>query len=136
MLGTQPDTGNGGADGRWCPALGLTDESHSEVCMTASMDEEAGQPRASVAQVVEEFGGVEALTARMDEHERLTARLRSEIASLPEFNGDRWVAMGRDGVLEVGGSLDEVLARIEAKGLAEGAVVVEFVSPDQSVLIL
>ena len=104
--------------------------------MTASREETAGQPRASVAQVVEEFGGVEALTARLDEHERLTAKLQSEIASLSEFTGDQWVAMGRDGVLEVGGSLDEVLARIEAKGLADGAVVVEFVSPDQSVLIL
>ena len=104
--------------------------------MTASMDEAAGQPRVSVAQVVEEFGGVEALTARMDEHERLTARLRSAIASLPEFNGDRWVAMGRDEALEVGDSLDEVLARIEAKGLADGTVVVEFVSPDRSAMIL
>ena len=104
--------------------------------MTEGMEETSGQPRASVAQVVEEFGGVAALTARLDEHERLTARLRSEIASLPELTGDRWVAMGRDEALEMGDSLDEVLARIEAKGLADSVVVVEYLSPYQSAIIL
>ena len=104
--------------------------------MTASADKTGSQPRASIAQVVEEFGGVEALAVRMDEHERLTARLRNEIASLPEITADLWVAMSLDGVLETGNSLEEVLSKIEAKELADGTVIVEFLNAEPEVLIL
>ena len=104
--------------------------------MTASMGETDGQPRASIAQVVEQFGGVEALAARMDEHERLTARMQKEIESLPKTSDDRWVAMGRDGALEVGDSLEEVVSIVKAKGMADGTVIVEFLSAEPEVLIL
>ena len=104
--------------------------------MTAKEDEIGVRQRADIAQIVEEFGGAASLVERMDEHERLATRMKSEIASLPELTGDRWVAMGLDEALEIGNSLSEVLARIEEKGLADGTVVVEFLSAEPEALIL
>ena len=104
--------------------------------MTAKEDEIGVQPRADIAQIVEEFGGAAALVERMDEHERLTARMRKEIESLPETADDRWVAMGCDGVLETGNSLEEALSKIEAKELADKTVIVEFLNAEPEVLIL
>ena len=104
--------------------------------MTVKADKTSVQTRADIAQIVEEFGGVAALVERMDEHERLTALLQKEIESLPETADDRWVAMGRDGVMETGDSLEEALSKIEAKGLADGTDIVEFLSAEPEVLIL
>ena len=104
--------------------------------MPESTPENGGKPRAEIVQVIEEFGGVAALVERMDEHERLNALMQKEIESLPETTDDRWVAMGRDGVLETGNSLEEALSKVEAKGLADGTVIVEFLSAEPEVLIL
>ena len=104
--------------------------------MTAKADRTGIRPRADIAQIVEEFGGVAALVERMDEHERVAALMRREIESLPETADDRWVAMGRDGVLETGTSLEEALSKVEAKGLDDGTVIVEFLSAKPEVLIL
>ena len=104
--------------------------------MTAKEDKTGVRQQGDIAQIVEEFGGVAALVERMDEHERLAALMQEEIESLPEIADDRWVAMGRDGVLETGNSLEEALHKIEAKGLADGTVIVEFLSAEPEVLIL
>ena len=91
--------------------------------MPESTLENGVKPRAEIPQVIEEFGGVAAL-------------MQKEIESLPETTDDRWVAMGRDGVLETGNSLEETLSKVEAKGLADGTVIVEFLSAEPEVLIL
>ena len=104
--------------------------------MTAKEDKIGLQPRADIAQIVEEFGGVAALVERIDEHERLTSLMQKEIESLPETADDRWVAMGCDGVLETGNSLEEALSKIEAKELADKTVIVEFLNAEPEVLIL
>ena len=104
--------------------------------MTEKADKTGIWPRADIARIVDEFGGVAALVERMDEHERLAVLMQREIESLPETADDQWVAIGRDGVLETGNSLEEALSKVEAKGLADGTVIVEFLSAKPEVLIL
>ena len=72
----------------------------------------------------------------MDEHERLTARMQGEIEFLPEITSDKWVAMGRDEVLEVGDSLEEVVSIVKAKGMAGDTVVVKLLTANPEVMIL
>ena len=61
---------------------------------------------AYVRAVIEELGGVRELTVGMREYHEIVARMRAERAALTERYPDRWVAMGRDGVIAVGDSMD------------------------------
>ena len=43
---------------------------------------------------------------------------------------DKWVAMGQEGVLAVGESMDEVLSEVESRGLHGADVVIQFMDTD------
>ena len=46
------------------------------------------------------------------------------------------MAMGREGVLAIGDSMDEVLREVEGRGLHGADIVIEFLDPDPPLLIL
>ena len=89
-----------------------------------------------VKEVIEGLGGAKALMDEMDEYHQIVARMRKEHPSLVERHPDKWVAMGRAGVLAVGDSMDEVLREVEGRGLHGAEVVIEFLHTDPPLLIL
>ena len=86
--------------------------------------------------VIAEMGGLQKLAEGMREYHELVVRMRSEYAELIEMYPNRWVAMGKNGVLAVGTSMNEVLEEIERQGVDSGEAVVEFLDTDPPVLIL
>ncbi len=86
--------------------------------------------------MIEEMGGVAALQERMEQFQRTIDRMMNERESLTEKHPDKWVAMGKDGVLVIGDSSDEVIEKVENQGIRAGEVVIEFLDSDPPVLIL
>ena len=72
----------------------------------------------------------------MDEYREIVARMRKERTDLLERHPDKWVAMGQEGVLAVGESMDEVLSEVEGRGLHGADLVIEFMDTDPPLLIL
>ena len=91
---------------------------------------------AYVNTVIAEIGGVQKLAVGMREYHEIVVRMRSEQIELITKYPDRWVAMGRGGVLAVGDSMDEVLEKIERQGVDRGETVVEILDTTHPVLIL
>ena len=91
---------------------------------------------AYVMAVIEEMGGAQAIVDGIREFAKISSRLRSEWASLMEEYPDKWIAMGKEGVLAVGDSMNSVLEEVESQGVREADVIVEFLDTDPPILIL
>ena len=91
---------------------------------------------AYVKTVIAEMGGVQKLAEGMREFHELFVRMRSEQADLMSKYPNKWVAMGRDGVLAVGDSMDEVLDEVDRQDVDRGETVVEFLDTSPPLLIL
>jgi hypothetical protein len=89
-----------------------------------------------VREIVEGLGGPEAIVAGLREYRLIVKRMWAEKAALTEAHPNRWVAMGKDGVLAVGDSMDEVLEEVESRGIRGGDIVIEFLDTDPPLLIL
>ena len=89
-----------------------------------------------VKAVFEGLGGVKGLVEGMREYHMVVVRMRAERADLIEKYPDRWVAMGRGGVLAVGDSMNEVLEEVERLGIDSGEIAVEFLDTTPPLLIL
>lgn len=89
-----------------------------------------------VKEVIEGLGGAKALMNEIDEYHQIVARMRKKHSSLVERHSDKWVAMGQEGVLAVGDSMDEVLREVEGRGLHGSDVVIEFLDTDPPLLLL
>ena len=87
-------------------------------------------------EVIEGMGGSKALIDEMDQYHEILARMRKERPNLLERHPDRWVAMGKEGVSVVGDSMEEVLGKVEGRGLRGADVVIEFMDTDPPLLIL
>ena len=91
---------------------------------------------AYVMSVIESLGGAQKMVDDMREYEEIADRMLSEWDSLMEKYPDKWVAMGKYGLLAVGDSMEEVLKKVESQGVPEKDVVVEFLDTDPPILIL
>ena len=89
-----------------------------------------------VKEVIEGLGGAKALMDEADEYREIVLRMRKEHSSLLVRHPDKWVAMGQEGVLAVGDSMNEVLSEVEGRGLHGADVVIEFMDTDPPLLIL
>ncbi len=87
-------------------------------------------------QIINGLGGTKSLMDEMDEYHEIVARTGKEHSSLVVKYPNQWVAMGREGVLAAGNSIDEVLETVEDRGLHGADVVIEFMDPDPPLLIL
>ena len=79
---------------------------------------------------------IDSVVESLAEHARLTAVLRDKIAELGDSDRDRWVGLGCDEFLVIGQSLPDVMAKLEKRGVSDGAVVVEFLSAEPIEMIL
>ena len=90
----------------------------------------------TVKQIIDELGGAKALMKEMGEYQETVRRMRKERAHLAAEYPDKWVAMGREGLLAAGDSMDQVLEQLEAEGVDGEDVVIEFMDTDPPLLIL
>ena len=89
-----------------------------------------------VKNLVDNLGGVNKLRKGNDEFHKVIIRLDQEHAGLMEKYPDKWVAMGKDGVIAVGDSMEEVFAEVESAGLSGSEFEVEFLDSEPPDLIL
>ena len=90
----------------------------------------------TVKRIINELGGAKALMEEMDEYQEIVLRMRKERPHLAADYPDKWVAMGREGLLAAGDSMDQVLGQLEAQGVDGVDVVIEFMDTDPPLLIL
>ena len=91
---------------------------------------------AYLKELVESMGGPEAIITSMQEYHEIVERMRNERAALMEAHPNQWVAMGKDGVVAIGDSIDAVIEDAEAQGLRGSDRVIEFLDTDPPILIL
>ncbi len=88
------------------------------------------------AKTEEDYDDTEAKIEHMLEYRELASQMRLRVASLTEQYPDQWAAMVPGGELFVAGTMDELLAVLDERGLRDGNVVIEFLDPDPRPLIL
>ncbi len=91
---------------------------------------------ADVKAIIDRLGGVEALQEGRDDFNEAVLRMNRERSALMELYPDQWVAVGRNGVIAVADSLEDVFARVEAAGLQDSEFEVEFLDTDPADLLL
>ena len=87
-------------------------------------------------EMLAELGGVEALRDDPNDFRKAVNRLWAERDVLIEKHPERWVSMGKDGVVSIGESIEEVVSATEAKGVSTADVIVEYLDPNPETLIL
>ena len=83
------------------------------------------------------LGGAEALRDDPNDFRKAVNRLwgRARVAGRGHIPKDG-VSMGKDGVVSIGDSIEEVVAATEIRGVSTADVVVEYLDPDPERLIL
>ena len=89
-----------------------------------------------VQAVIHRLGGVEALLEGREEFREAVLRMNRERGTLMELYPDKWVAVGRNGVIAVADSLEDVLAGVESADLRDSEFEVEFLDTDPADLLL
>ena len=89
-----------------------------------------------IEEVLAQLGGVGTLREGADDFRETVTRMWGERDALTEKYPDMWVAMGKDGVVSVGNSIEEVLSAAETAGVSNSDVVVEFLDANPRTLIL
>ena len=82
------------------------------------------------------MGGVSALTDEMAVLRELRLRMAREHARLVEQYPNKWVAMGKNGLIAVRDSCHEAFDAVECRGLRRSDAVVEFMDTKPPVLVL
>ena len=89
-----------------------------------------------VKEVIGSVGGVRALREGNEEFHEVILRMDKEYDSLIKNHPDKWVAVGKDGVLAVGDSMEDVFAEVESAGLSGSEFEVAFLDSEPPDLIL
>ena len=87
-------------------------------------------------EMLAQLGGAQALRDDPNDFRKAVKRLWDGRDSLIERHPNKWISMGKDGVLSVGDSIEEVVSDSEAKGVSTADVIVELLNPEPEALIL
>ncbi|MYE53720.1 MAG: hypothetical protein F4X34_00795 [Chloroflexi bacterium] len=87
-------------------------------------------------EMLAKLGGAQALRDDPNDFRKAVERLWEERDSLIELHPNEWVSMGKDGVVSIGESIEEVVSATEAKGVSTADVIVELLDPEPEALIL
>ena len=90
----------------------------------------------TLEQIIEQMGGMEAINKRNELFSQVIQRMNEDEAALTEQYPYKWAAVGKDGLLEVGDSLEEVVAAVESRGMKNHEYQAMFLDPDPPILIL
>ena len=91
---------------------------------------------AYIEKMIEEMGGAEAIRESFREYHRINERMREERPRLMEMYPDKWVAVGKDGLVAVGDSLEGVLDEVDRLEIPRGDIVWEHLDTDPPILLL
>ncbi len=89
-----------------------------------------------VERAIEEMGGMEVIRKEFAEFEKVISRMHSDEDELTRKYPYKWVAVGKDGLLEVGDTLEAVVVAVKSRGLKNPDYVVRYLDPDPPDLIL
>ena len=89
-----------------------------------------------IKEVIGSLGGEKASRERKDLFHEVLMRMDKEYPTLMDKYADKWVAVGKDGVLAVADSMEEVFAEVESAGLSGSEFEVEFLDSEPPNLIL
>ena len=87
-------------------------------------------------ELIAQLGGVQALRDDPNDFRKAVNRLWDEQDSLVEQYPHKWVSMGKDGVVAIGDSIEEVVAATEESNVSTADVIVEYLDPEPETLIL
>ena len=87
-------------------------------------------------EMLAQLGGAQALRDDPNDFRKAVERLWNERDSLIELHPNKWVSMGKDGVVSIGDSIEEVVSTTAAKGVSTADVIVELLDPEPEALIL
>ena len=104
------------------------------MCMVASYRDKPGSD--DFEEMLAQLGGAQALREDPNDFRKAVERLWDERDSLIELHPNKWVSMGKDGVVSIGESIEGVVSTTEAKGVSTADVIVEFLDPEPEALIL
>ena len=82
-----------------------------------------------VKEMIEFFGGEEEMKRGNELFHQVVLRLHSEEIALMEQYPYKWVAVGKDGLLEVGDSLQEVSAAVRDRGMKNPEYLLHYLDP-------
>ena len=101
------------------------------------IEKPSGRPSEDeLEELLAHLGGAEALRDDPNDFRKAVNRLWTERDLLTEKHPERWVSMGKDGVVSIGDSIEEVVTAAEAKGVNNADVIVEYLDPNPERLIL
>ena len=83
-----------------------------------------------IKEMIEFFGGEEEMKRGNELFHQVVLRMDRDRAALTEQYPYKWVAVGKDGLLEVGDSLQEVNEAVKARGMKNSEYVLHYLDPD------
>ena len=98
--------------------------------------EEKRQALAATRAAFDRGGGIAVIRAEIDEFHKLNLRVDAEYPHLQDKYPNQWICMGKGGVLATGHSQEEVMETVRRKGISMSEVVFEYISADDTVLIV
>ena len=90
----------------------------------------------SKEEVIELIGGLDAVNKAFDDFREVTARLDKDRKALSRKYPHKWVVVGKDGLLSVEDSLEEVSKFTETNRVKHPHFAIEYLDPDPPVMIL
>ena len=86
---------------------------------------------AVVEEMIAFFGGEEEMRRGNELFHQVVLRLHSEEIALTKQYPHKWVAVGKDGLLEVGDSLEEVNEAVKARGMKNPEYLLHYLNPNR-----
>lgn len=80
--------------------------------------------------------GLKYMRTMLEDHEGLEASFQEAYPSLLRDHPDRWIAWGKNGIIGVSDSQDDLLRMMRSRNLLAKDVVVEYIDSDPTALIL
>ena len=86
--------------------------------------------------VIEKLGGEESMVRELEEFRSLAMLVEQEEGTLVEQYPHRWVAIGKDGLVAVADTLEEVCDAARGKGFGNSEYLARYLDPHPPIYIL
>ena len=100
---------------------------------SAKLDADMGN---SADSMIEAMGGAKGIRTLIEDRQSMFVEFWAAYSSLLEQHPDKWVAWGKEGVIDIADSRDELLRGMRSRNLTANDVMVEFLDTDPKGYIL
>ena len=100
---------------------------------SAKSDSDMGN---SADSMIEAMGGAKGILALLEDRRSMFVEFWAAYSSLLEQYPDKWVAWGKEGVVDIADSRDELLRGMRSRNLTASDVMLEYLDTDQKDYIL